>query len=253
MEDEGHKTLTEHLGELRKRIITVIVVLAIMMVAGFFVAVPVFDFVKNLPPADKLQLHALSPSDGLRIYLQFSLLFATLVSAPLLFYQIWAFVKPGLQREEQKAALKFVPLSFFLFISGIAFSYFVVCKLAFTFTASLNQRMNLEETYGVAQYFSFILNIIIPISLLFELPVVIMFLTVLRIVNPAQLRKLRRYAYLILVICSTLIAPPDFISNILVVIPLILLYEISVLLSNIIYQKQMSKEWKMGYTMHPTK
>ena len=93
-------------------------------------------------------------------------------------------------------------------------------------------------------------NIVIPISLLFELPVVVMFLTRLRILNPLRLRKMRRFAYLLLVIIGTMITPPDFISDILVALPLILLYEFSVMMSSVIYRKQLAKdqEWEERYS-----
>jgi sec-independent protein translocase protein TatC len=92
-------------------------------------------------------------------------------------------------------------------------------------------------------------NILLPIALLFELPVVVMFLTRLRLVNPKRLRKLRRYAYMALVILSTIVTPPDAISAIIVAIPLILLYEISVLLSGVVYRKQLAKDriWEAEY------
>jgi sec-independent protein translocase protein TatC len=93
------------------------------------------------------------------------------------------------------------------------------------------------------------INIVVPVAVLFELPVVVMFLTKLRILNPFRLKKLRRYAYFILVVLSTLIAPPDLISNILIIIPLFLLYELSVWLSRRIYRKQLAadKAWEAEY------
>jgi len=106
----------------------------------------------------------------------------------------------------------------------------------------LNKRMDVTETYGAAQYFSFMFSILLPVSLIFELPALLMFLTKLRMLKPALLRKFRRHAYFGLIIVSTFIAPPDFISNILIAIPLILLYELSVLLSAQIYRKQMERD-----------
>jgi sec-independent protein translocase protein TatC len=99
--------------------------------------------------------------------------------------------------------------------------------------------------YGAAQYFTFMFNIIIPMSLLFELPVVVMFLTKLRILNPQRLKKMRRLAYLILIIIATMVTPPDFISDILVSVPLIGLYEVSIALSARVYRKQLEhdRQW----------
>lgn len=231
-------TLSHHLGELRRRVIFSLVVLALMMAVGMYLAVPAFEYLKSIPPADTLQWYAFSPSEGLRIYLQFSFLFALVITLPFTLFQLWSYVKPGLRPEEQKATLRFIPMGVLLLLAGLAFSYFIIFPLAIRFTMELNARMNLEELFGVLQYFSFMFNILIPVSLLFELPTVILFLTMLRIVNPSVLRKFRKPAYFIMVVLSTLIAPPDVVSNVLIVLPLVLLYEFSITLSGAVYRRQ---------------
>jgi len=138
--------------------------------------------------------------------------------------------------------LRYIPLAALLFLAGLSFAYFVVFQSAFHFAGELNKRMDVTETYGAAQYFSFMFSILLPVSLIFELPAVFMFLTKLRILKPALLRKYRRHAYFGLIVVSTFIAPPDFISNILIAVPLILLFELSVLLSAHIYRKQTERD-----------
>jgi sec-independent protein translocase protein TatC len=132
---------------------------------------------------------------------------------------------------------------------GLAFAYFVVFKMAFIFTSEISERLDIKETYGITQYFTFMFNILIPIGLIFELPIVIMFLTKLRILNPKRLHKLRRYAYMILVIVAAMITPPDLLSAVVVSVPMILLYEVSVWLSGVIYRKQLIKdqEWEAEF------
>jgi sec-independent protein translocase protein TatC len=110
------------------------------------------------------------------------------------------------------------------------------------FSTSLGASLNIEETFGAAQYFSFMFNIVIPLSIIFELPVVVMFLTKLRILNPKRLVKIRRIAYMALVVIAAIITPPDAISMILVFVPMIVLYEFSVLLSRFIYRKQLEND-----------
>lgn len=101
--------------------------------------------------------------------------------------------------------------------------------------------MELEETYGIAQYFSFMFNIVIPCALMFELPIVIAFLTALRLVTPTLLRKWRRYGYMLLVVLSTLVAPPDLLSNLFILVPFLLLFELSILLSAAIHKRWNSR------------
>lgn len=234
--------LVEHIAELRKRIIAVLAVLVVTMIGGLFAATYLLEYLKSVPPASEITWNAFSLWDGIRIYMQFAFVIAMVVTVPFTMYQLWLFVKPGLKEQEQKAALQFVPFSAVLFLVGMAFAYGVVFQMAVYFTSKVNKGLGLTETYGISQYFSFMFNILIPVSLLFELPIVVMFLTQLRILNPKRLQKMRRFAYLLLVIIGTMITPPDFISDLLVAIPLILLYEFSVMLSARIYRKQLEKD-----------
>lgn len=135
-----------------------------------------------------------------------------------------------------------MPYVFLLFLIGLAFSYYVVFPMALSFTSSITEKMGLVETYGMKQYFSFLFGIVLPVSLLFELPLIIMFLTGLRILNPIRLRKMRRVAYFVLIFIAVVVTPPDFISDFLVMIPLLLLYEISVFLSGFVYRKQLAAD-----------
>jgi sec-independent protein translocase protein TatC len=246
MDNEEGMSLVEHLGELRKRIIWVLLVLVAGMVIGIIVAQPLITYLKSIPPAAGIGWNAFSPWDPIRLYMNFALVTGLIVTLPFALYQIWSFLKPGLRVEEQKASLIFIPFAFILFLVGLAFAYFIVFKMAFLFTSEISARLEIKETYGITQYFTFMFNILIPIGLIFELPIVIMFLTKLRILNPKRLYKLRRYAYMILVIVAAMITPPDIISAVVVSLPMILLYEVSVLLSGAIYRKQLIKdqEWE---------
>jgi len=154
-------------------------------------------------------------------------------------FQLWAFVKPALGAREQRATLRFVPGALVMFLIGLAFSYFVVFPMAFLFTEKVTNNLGLDQTYGVIQYFSFLFNILLPISLLFELPLVILFLSKIGILSPMLLKKARKLAWFILIFIGVLVTPPDFVSDILVALPLFLLYELSVILSSMAYGKRM--------------
>jgi len=243
---EHTASLVEHLTELRKRLIWVVAVLVVAMIGGFFAAKPIIVYLMHTEPASSIvSLNTFSPWDAIRLYMQFSFAIGLVVTLPFALTQIWLFVKPGLHEHEQKATLRYIPGAVLLFLLGLSFAYFVIFPMAFYFTSTVTKSLSLTETYGAAQYFSFMFNILIPMALLFELPVVVMFLTKLRILNPARLKKLRRYAYLVLVVIATFVTPPDFISDILVAVPMILLYEISIMLSAKIYkvQQEQDKQW----------
>lgn len=244
LREEGLMSLFEHLGELRKRLIYVIIVLTAGLVLGFVAAEPIYNYLMSMEPANTMTLHTFSLWDGIGMYMKFAFVIALVITLPFTAYQLWAFVKPALRPIEQRSTLKYVPFALLMFLGGLAFSYFVVFPLAFTFTRTVAEHLNLEETYGIIQYFTFMFSILIPVSLLFELPLVIMFMTAIRLVNPQRLRKMRRVAYFILAFIGITITPPDFISDVLVIIPLVLLYEFSVFLSGLVFRKQQANDAK---------
>lgn len=250
MKDEA-VSLVEHLTELRKRIIWVLVVLVLSMIGGFFAAKPLILYLVSEEPAASLNmpLNTFSPWDGIRVFMQFAFAVGLCFTLPFALYQLWMFVKPGLTELEHRSALRYIPGTVLLFLLGVAFGYFVVFPMAFYFTSTVTKSLGLTETYGISQYFTFMFNIVLPMSILFELPIVVMFLTKIRILNPQRLKKMRRFAYIILVVIATVVTPPDFISDILVAIPLIILYEVSVLLSGNIYRKQLEqkRKWEEEY------
>jgi sec-independent protein translocase protein TatC len=241
-QDEDWMPILDHLGELRKRIIYCLIVFVLGLVGGLFGAQPVFDYLVEAAPVDDLVLNVFSPWDAIGLYMKFAILISLLAAIPFTLFQLWAFVKPALGKKEQRATLRYVPGALMMFLIGLAFAYYVVFPMAFMFTETVTQSMGLEQTYGVTHYFAFLFNILLPVSLLFELPLIILFLTRIGILNPRMLQKMRRLAWFILIVIGTMITPPDFISDILVSVPLVLLYEISVLLSRIAYRKRIKAQ-----------
>jgi sec-independent protein translocase protein TatC len=241
-EDMKPMTALSHMSELRKRIIWVAVVLVFGIIIGFVLAKPAYDFLMAQPIAQNFTLHAFSLWDGIGMYMKFALVIALFLTIPAAMYHLWAFLKPGLHIYERRAALRYVPYAFLCLVIGFCFAYFVVLPMAFSFTSMVSAQLGLTETYGIMQYFDFMFNILIPISLMFELPIVLMFLTALGILSPARLKKMRKISYLLLVIVGTMITPPDLISDLLVIAPLIILFEISLFFSGRVYKKKLAKQ-----------
>lgn len=241
--------LIEHLGELRKRVIWCALFFVLALIIGIAAAIPIIEYLISVGPVQDTDLRAFSPWDGIRIYMQVAVYIGFVLSLPLNLHQIWLFVRPGLRPAEQRATLIYIPGAIVLLLLGLAFGYFIVFPLAYYFTGLMIDNLGLTETYGVAQYFSFMFNILFPVSIMFELPIVVMFLTKLRILNPLRLRRLRRYAYLALLILSALITPPDLLSALIVAIPMVLLYEFSTLLSRVVYRRQLAADaaWEAEY------
>lgn len=231
-----------HLRELRRRLAACLGVFAASLVLGMIWAKPVFAFLKRIGPAAALKLHAFSPWDSVQVYMQVAGISALLITLPFLGFQLWLFARPGLTRAERRAALFYIPFGALLLAAGILFGYLVVFRIAFFFTAGVAGNMGLEVTYGIASYFSFMSNIVVIMGLLFEMPVAAMFLTKLGILRPAYMKKVRRGAYFALVVLGVTVTPPDFISDFLLILPLLTLYEASIGCSVLVYRRKVQKE-----------
>ncbi|HJV44908.1 MAG TPA: twin-arginine translocase subunit TatC [Bacillota bacterium] len=227
----------EHLGELRKRIIYCLIFFILAMIFGFVFSKDIVSFLKQGPGASQIDWHVFGIPEALSVYIKVSVIIGLIVSFPFFLYQIWAFAKPGLKRNEQRLALQFIPAATFLFLLGISFSYFILFPMLLKFMIGLTTSLQAEEMFGITQFFSFLFTIILPFGVLFELPIIVVFLTRIGVLNPFVLTKARKIAYFVLVIIACVITPPEFISEILVSIPLLLLYEFSIWLSKRAYRK----------------
>ncbi|KIL35806.1 preprotein translocase subunit TatC [Cohnella kolymensis] len=221
----------EHLTELRKRIIIVLVIFVLSLAVGFYLSPKILLIIKEQPAAVNIVWNVFSLTDGIFLYLKCALIIALLVTLPVMLLQIWIFVRPGLTEFEAKGLVWFVPMSFGLVLMGVSFGYFVVFPMMVKFMSTINESIGAVETYGIDRFFSLLFNVLLPLSIAFQMPVVTLFLTKLGIINPLRLKKFRKKTYFILVIAGTMISPPDYISHILVTIPLILLYEVSIFFS----------------------
>lgn len=241
-EQPSDQHLLQHLGELRQRLIRVLLVFIAALVVGFFYAEPIVQHLKNDPAARDIPWNVFALGDAFRVYLQFAFVISLVLTTPFAMYQTWKFVKPGLKPHEQKAAIIYIPVAFLLFIAGILFGYYFIFPFIVQFITSFSERLGAQEMYGISQYFGFMFRLILPLGFVFELPVIVMFLTRIRILTPDLLRTMRRYAYVILVVIAAMITPPDFVSNILVAIPLLVLYEASIWLSRRVYRKVQAED-----------
>lgn len=229
-QENNSMNLIDHLQELRKRLMWVIIFFIGSLVIGFIFADSLIDYFKN---STDLEWNVFKLTDALMIYLKFAFLIGLVLTMPFALFQAWRFVAPGLTKKEKKLTLWFIPSAFLLFIIGISFAYFVTFPMIASFLANFSQKLDVQQTYGISEYFTLMFNMIIPFGLFFELPIIVVFLTRIGIIKPELLIRFRKVAYLILVILAASITPPDLVSEILVSVPLILLYEFSIWLSKL--------------------
>lgn len=234
---EKEMNIVGHLSELRNRLIVTGIFFIVFFIIGFIFIKDIYNFFEN---DIDFKLTVTSPGDIIWIYFTIAGLIAIVATLPILSLQIWLFIKPGLTKTERRASLSYIPAIFLLFVFGLVFGYIMFIKLILPFLLSLNDGM-FNELFTVEKYFRFLLRVTLPFAILFELPIIIMFLTSLGIITPHFLRKMRKYAYFILLIVGALVTPPDVILQLVVAIPLFLLYEISIFLSSFVYRKKIRR------------
>lgn len=234
---EKEMNIVGHLSELRNRLIVTGIFFIAFFIIGFIFIKDIYNFFEN---DIDFKLTVTSPGDIIWIYFTIAGLIAIVATLPILSLQIWLFIKPGLTKTERRASLSYIPAIFLLFVFGLVFGYIMFIKLILPFLLSLNDGM-FNELFTVEKYFRFLLRVTLPFAILFELPIIIMFLTSLGIITPQFLRKMRKYAYFILLIVGALVTPPDVILQLVVAIPLFLLYEISIFLSSFVYRKKIRR------------
>ncbi len=157
---------------------------------------------------------------------------------PFIIWEFWKFIRPALYDNEKKYAVLFILTASILFFAGVLFGYFLIAPLSVNFLSNYNVSKEIFNDIDLSSYISLLRSSTVACGLLFELPVVIYFLTKLGLVTPSSLRTYRKYTLVIILILSAIITPPDVISQIIVAVPIMILYEISILISVIVHKKQ---------------
>ncbi|RAR46626.1 twin-arginine translocase subunit TatC [Flavobacterium lacus] len=160
---------------------------------------------------------------------------------PFILWEIWKFIGPALYETEKKYAKAFIIVSSLLFFLGVLFGYYIITPLSVYFFGSFSASSEIVNEFNLESYTSMIKTSSIACGLLFELPILIYFLTKLGLVTPSFLRKYRKYALIIVLILAAIITPPDIISQIIVAIPIMVLYEISILISLLVVKKELKQ------------
>ena len=242
---DEEREFTEHFDELRKRILIVMYFFVAALFVGFFFSKPLIYRMQNAPWTENIQMHAFQVTDPLRIYLVVIVIIAFIIILPVILYQLWAFIAPGLYEKERKVTLSYIPIAMVLLLLGMSFAYFIVVPYIIGFTFDLSFEMGIETTIGINEYFAFLFRTVLPFGVIFQLPVIVLFLTQLGIITQMFLKKNRKYAYFIMFVLAALIAPPDLMTHLLLTVPMIILYEISIYVSKIGYRRYLKAEQQL--------
>lgn len=257
-DDEGmvRMSFMDHLAELRSRILKAIAGIIVAAVACLTVSSQLWDFVSK-PATEALKslgvnppdLVTITPMEGFNvIWFKLPLVCAIFVASPWVLYQVWAFISPGLYRRERRWAAPFILISAGLFILGGIFAYFVVFRFGLTFLLSIGLGHAVHPMVTISEYFDLFVNVILGVGIVFELPVLIFFLTLLRILSPGFLIRHSRYAILAIFIAAAIITPtPDVFNLMLFATPMCLLFYLGVFASYllVLHRENRRFPWKI--------
>ncbi len=257
-------TFWDHLEELRGHIIRSLVAIVVLAVVAFLNREFIFDSVILAPSkpgfltnrvlcwlAGQLSIDTLCIEDmNLQIinikmsgqfltHMYISIVAGVIFSFPYILWEIWRFVKPAMHQNERKYSQGGVFISTLLFMMGILFSYFLIVPLTVNFLGNYHVSETVVNQISLSSYISTVVSVTFAVGIVFELPILVYFLTKIGVITPDFLKKNRRYMYVILLVLSAIITPPDMFSQVLVVFPLIGLYEFSIVVSRRVYKKQL--------------
>ena len=173
-----------------------------------------------------------------------SLILGVILSFPYLLWEIWRFVSPGLTKNEIKRSRGFIFLASFLFFIGVLFSFYIIAPISIHFLYNYQITDAIQNSFTLESHIGLVTNMLLGVSILFELPVLIYFLTKIGLVTPDFLRKYRKHALVVVLILAAIITPPDIASQVIVAIPILILYEISIKVSRRVIKKQQKNAQK---------
>jgi sec-independent protein translocase protein TatC len=247
MDSEEKQPFLRHLEELRKRLIASAIAVGIGFAICYFFSERIFLILIEplkavMPEGDQLIFTALP--EMFFAYLKVAFVSGILMASPYLFYQMWMFVAPGLYKQERSLVVPFVLASTLLFVGGALFGYFVVFPFGFKFFIGFSNEY-VKALPSVKQYFGFALKLLFAFGVVFELPVIIFFLAKLGLVTTELLRKKRKYAILMTFVAAAILTPPDVITQCMMAGPLIILYEVGIIVSRFARKKEVKEEEKV--------
>lgn len=256
-------TFWDHLDELRKHIIRSLVAIIVLAIVAFLNRQFIFDYIILAPSSsefitnralcwvgEQLSLNALCIDDmKLKIinikmsgqfltHMYISIVAGFILAFPYILWEIWRFVRPAMHDNEKAYSKGGVFISTLLFLTGILFSFFLIVPLTVNFLGTYQVSESVANQISLGSYISTVVSVTFAVGIVFELPILVYFLTKIGVITPDFLKKNRKYMFVILLALSAIITPPDMFSQVLVVLPLLVLYEFSIGVSKRVYKKE---------------
>lgn len=243
MPDEQDKRMSiiEHLEELRWRLIYSLAAFILAFGLAFYFSERILDLVLSPAPLLKTagggKLVLLGVTEGFMIQLRVSIYAGLALASPVILYQVAAFTLPALEKKERFYLYTFIPAALGLFLAGVGLAYFVFLPYALKFFGTFGTE-RIQLLVSAQSFISFVAGFVLPFGLVFELPLVVMLGTYLGLLSPQLLSRYRKYAILVIFIVAAILTPPDVVSQIAMALPLLALYEVSLLLSHLVARRR---------------
>ncbi|MFC2103012.1 twin-arginine translocase subunit TatC [Bacteroidota bacterium] len=241
-EEQGNSnsemSFLDHLEELRWRLIYAVIGVVIGTIIAWLFIDQLVNIVLLKPARDAgADLQNLRPFGQLFLFVQIAIIAGIILSIPNIFFQLWSFISPALKGKEKKYILAIVIFSSFCFLLGIAFAYFIMLPMALKFAEQFGTEA-IKNEFAIDEYMNIIISVMLAAGFVFELPMISFFLSKLGILTPAFMRKFRRHAIVIILFLAAILTPgADPVSQLILAVPLVLLYEISIFISKLSIRK----------------
>lgn len=232
-------TLMNHLEELRRRIIRVIIFLILFFILGFIFSGFILSKIRSDFITKNIELIATTPIEFFIAKLNIALLAAIILTFPFILYHLLMFLKPAMTKKEKSFVIIFLPFSLLLFVIGVVFSYYLFLKVAILFLSQMAVNASVLNLWSINKFVRFVFLNCLVFGLLFQLPVITLLLSKLGLVDARILKEKRKYFIVLIFIIASIITPPDPLTQIMIALPLILLYELSIFLLGIFKKKEL--------------
>jgi sec-independent protein translocase protein TatC len=264
---EKEMSFLDHVEELRWHLIRSTAVVLVFSIVAFFMKNLIFNVILFAPKNPDFityrffckvsrffgteglcigdipfTLQSLAMAEQFSVHIWTSITVGFILAFPFIIWEVWKFISPGLYEKERKGAKTFIFISSFLFFLGVLFGYYVVTPLSVNFLGSYSISDMVTRNIKIDSYISLVRSSLLASGLIFELPIIMFFLTKMGLITPEFLKKYRKHALVLVLILAAIITPPDIISQIIVAIPILILYEVSIYISKIVVKRERKKE-----------
>ena len=239
---DGTMSLSGHLRELRNRIIICVVCLVVFFLIGLHFAPQFVELLTNIGKQYGYQFVYIAPQELLLQYFSAAMVCAVCFSFPVILYEIWAFIQPGLRENENKLFMVALLAGLGFFVLGVFFAYRIMLPFMLHFLIDLSKGSEVTASVSVANYLTFLMTIFLIMGIVFELPVVTVVLTQLGLLKVTWMRKARKFVIVGIFFVAAVITPPDIVSQIMVAVPMMGLYELSIVICTVLLKGRKNTE-----------